>query len=189
MGTDVEFVDYKEIMRVAVDDIKSGGSFPKRLWMEDEHTVVCSLPFDMSIFVYNSMLKEWYVFNENGHRGYICFVFSGTHYDVLISPSSTLGPPVPKNAKIQGPSHSDTDWIEVPVGFEKYSFAIVWKWPKPRSQVVKRTEMNQSSAFEPCENSKKTDLLPTLFEPGVFVKKNIATKSSNHSFQMYSWGL
>ena len=37
--------------------------------MEDGHLVLYSLMFDISIFVYNNILREWYVYNDKGDVG------------------------------------------------------------------------------------------------------------------------
>ena len=136
MGTDVEFHDYRQIMKTCVPDMQTGGSFPKRLWCEDGHLVIFSLMYDVSIYVYNVILHEWYVYNDSGNRGFICLNFDGTHYDCLLGMSNTRVPVIPQKVQRQGPNRRCFNWNEVPLDMERYSFAHVWKWPSGMPAII-----------------------------------------------------
>lgn len=43
MSNGIELTDYRDFMRTSVDDMKTGRSFPKKLWCEDRHLSECSL--------------------------------------------------------------------------------------------------------------------------------------------------
>jgi len=89
LGRTVSLQYYKDIMTNALGKIPSQ-SLPRALWMEDGHIVAYSLMFDVCVFVYNVVLNEWLAYNENAHRGYVCLLFNGSHYDVLIGQNSIL---------------------------------------------------------------------------------------------------
>ena len=121
--------------------------------MEDGHLVLYSLMFDMSIFVYNSVLHEWYVYDDNGQRGHVCLAFNGCHYDVLIGLSNA--PSIPTEVKRRGLNRECLNWVEVPIDQQRYCFDFVWKWPsgKPEMKIV--NELTQPGNFQLVANRKK----------------------------------
>jgi hypothetical protein len=44
-------------------------SIDRSLWLEDGTLILCSLMYDVTIFVWNKPMGQWVMFNENGSRG------------------------------------------------------------------------------------------------------------------------
>lgn len=137
MASHTTLADYKEIMRLALENVAIGRSLPEQLWMDDGYLVAFSLIFNISIFVYNMRLNKWIVYNDNGEEGYVCLVFNGSHYDVLIG-WNTLTPQIPRTVLKQGLNRDCYNWVDVYVDRQKYTFSRVWKWPngRPRMNVM-----------------------------------------------------
>ena len=79
--------------------------------------------FDISIFVYNTVLHEWYGYNDNGQLGYVCSSFNGSHYDVLIGLSNA--PSIPIEVERRGFDPVRLNWIDVPVDQQRYTILSV----------------------------------------------------------------
>jgi len=52
-------------------------------WCEDGHLIATSLLYDIAIFNYSTVARQWFAFNETGGNGYICLLSSDGHTDVL----------------------------------------------------------------------------------------------------------
>jgi hypothetical protein len=121
--------DYKEIMRIALEDLHQFRmNVPEPLWLDAGHIIVYLLMYDITICVYNMRLRKWLIYNNRGTEGYVCLLYTGDHYDVLIG-SDSLTPQLPREFLIVGPSRVACNWIDVPFDRQRYNFSRVWKWP------------------------------------------------------------
>ena len=83
--------EYDLFMHDAVEQMQSGRPVETDAWCEEGHLAAISVLYDIMIFTYSVLNKQWYVFNESGTRGYICLLSSPGHFDVL---AGVNGPPV-----------------------------------------------------------------------------------------------
>ena len=80
---------YEQEMRNAVTRVKAGeallndDALDRSFWYEDAHYSAISLLYDICIFIYVPVVSSWYIFNDQGSRGYICLLNDHDHISVL----------------------------------------------------------------------------------------------------------
>ena len=135
MANEMNLDDYKQVMRLALQNVHAGENLPESLWLDSGYLIAYSLMYDVAFFVYNTRLQCWSGYNVEASNGYCCLVYNGWHFDALIGSNSTMQPPIPKAVLKAGPSRQDCNWNYVHVDLQKYSFCRVWKWPGGQPQV------------------------------------------------------
>jgi len=134
-GSTVSLNEYASFMQHAVKQVETGKSVDVESWAEDGHLAAVALLYDIAIFVYSTQNKQWYVFNELARRGYVCFMSSPGHFNVL---QGVDGPPVvPRAANTHAVGRhmfdaSDVAWQHMQRG---YSFTHVHRFPQHFSGV------------------------------------------------------
>jgi len=127
---------YMNHMRVAVSNV-GRQSVHSSFWLEDAHLVAFSAMYAITIFVYNSCLKTWFVYGNHGSNGSICLHFNGSHFDVLngFESGTVVRPPIPRHAVPQGMHSECSSWTAVDIDCNRFSYSGVWKWPENESQI------------------------------------------------------
>jgi len=70
-------------MHATVDRTRRGLSIDSDARCEDAHFAAIAVLYDIAIFNYLTTAQQWYSFNENATRGYICLLSLLGHMDIL----------------------------------------------------------------------------------------------------------
>jgi len=138
---------YVNQMRLVMKNVHKQPVLPM-FWMEDARLVAFSLVYDVTVFVYDSVNRKWYVYGNGARKGYICLLSSGEHFDVLEGAWPHEKPPVPRRAKQQGLNRQTLGWQPVQVDVEKYPYARVSKWDNDEAVLVEN--YSSSSPLRRC---------------------------------------
>jgi len=93
--------DYASYMRYAIPQVVAGRSVDSHFFGDEGHISAVSLLYDITIFTYSTVSKSWFVFNEDGRKGYICLLNLPDHFDVLRG-TSGQAPTIPVGAHTLG---------------------------------------------------------------------------------------
>jgi len=128
--------DYASYMRYAIPQVAAGRSVDSHFYGDEGHLTAVSLLYDITIFTYSTVSKSWFVFNEDGRKGYICLLNLPDHFDVLQG-TDGQAPAIPLAAHTVGANrrHYDTS-ADAWYGLQhNYSFQYVFDFPEQYSGV------------------------------------------------------
>ena len=97
-------------MRAAVDQVRRGLSSEQDSWCEDAHFNAVAVLYDIEIFNYSMTAQQWYSFNENATRGYICLLSLPGHTDVPQGIQQDVPPVIPARVMSQAASRETMNW-------------------------------------------------------------------------------
>jgi len=125
---------YENQMRQAIASVR-GHSLSSLFWCEDAHLISFALLYDVTVFVYDSIHRKWYAYGDDAHKGYICLLSSGGHFDVLEGPSGR--PPVPRQAEKLCLDAQRLSWHQVDtVNVDRFPYTCVNKWDDDEVEFV-----------------------------------------------------
>ena len=161
--TTYEILITNAVERLQYGDILSSES-DKMLWCQEGHFFAISYLYDISIFVYNTAINLWSVYNETGSKGYICILFNhtGEHFEVLEGrvPRETV------KAAINITHHNTVDVVHL-LANKNYSMCNVLHWPNGIPEInliVEKSlclceEVNNNQTFVAEATISKTKIL------------------------------
>ena len=122
--------DYRSFMNDAVSRVDAGLDLHPDAWCEDGHLAAIALLYDIAIFTYSLMNKEWQVFNESARGGYVTLLSLPGHFDLLTGLNGA--PIIPHAAHTHGVTRhtydsSEAVWRSLQ---QSYSFTYVHKLPE-----------------------------------------------------------
>jgi len=115
----------------AVDRIHRRPSVDSDAWCEDAHFAAIAVLYDIAIFNYSTTAQQWYSFNENATRGYICPLSLPGHMDVLHGFLEGSTPIIPPRVISQAASRENMNWqVDASLVLQQqFDFRYVWDWP------------------------------------------------------------
>jgi len=87
--------------------------------------------YDIAISNYSTTAHQWYSFNEDATRGYICLLSLPGHTDVLHGFLQDNRPDVPCQVTSQSVSRETMNWpADASLALQhQFTFCYVWDWP------------------------------------------------------------
>ena len=123
--------DYRSFMNDAVSRVNAGLDIDADAWCEDGHLAAISILYDVVIFTYSLVNKQWHVFNESARRGYVTLLSLPGHFDLLTGLNGSP-PVIPRAAHTHGVSRGMYDSSDHAVWQSlqrNYLFTYVYQLP------------------------------------------------------------
>jgi len=131
----------------AISRVDAGLELHRDAWCEDGHFAAIALLYDLVIFTYSLVNKQWQVFNESGRGGYVTLLSLPGHFDLLTGLNGA--PIIPPGAYTHGVTRdaynsSANVWQSLQ---RNYSCPFVYKLPETFNgiDVVNRPVMSMNA--------------------------------------------
>ena len=131
LDSSLSITEYVAYMRAAIDRVHRGLSVDSDAWCEDAHFAAIAVLYDIAIFNYSTAAHQWYSFNENATRVYICLLSLPGHTDVLQKLLQDTRPDIPCSVMSQAVSRESMNWpADASLALQRqFDFHYVWDWP------------------------------------------------------------